>query len=225
MIFTKNILQVKKYFFYMLFTTVICSNTVAQFESKSKTKPLSAPIIPSTKLDIKAPKEVSKVEFKKPTSRNNLFPMPNEPKTASVDLIKKDNFQNPNDLILKQLNKPEAEPEPDFKGDSFLGNFRSDGKVVKIVCRDYGEIDGDKVRVYLNDQIVVAEIYLQGDYREVLINLTVGFNKIEFQALNQGSSGPNTAEFIMFNDRGTVISSNRWNLTTGSKAKIIVTKE
>jgi len=93
------------------------------------------------------------------------------------------------------------------------------------VCRDYGEIDGDKVRVYLNDLIVISEIYLEANYREVVVNLVNGFNKIEFQALNQGSSGPNTAEFIMFDDKGGVISSNRWNLTTGTKAKIIVTKE
>jgi len=197
----------------------------AQFDLKNKSKPLVAPIVSAKNSSLKIPNQPFKIKFNKPPTKSDLFPNPNELKPAVVDLVKRNDFTNPNDILLKQLNKPENESESDFKADNFLGNFRSNGKTVKIVCRDYGEIDGDKVRVYLNDLIVISEIYLEANYREVVVNLVNGFNKIEFQALNQGSSGPNTAEFIMFDDKGGVISSNRWNLTTGTKAKIIVTKE
>jgi hypothetical protein len=33
------------------------------------------------------------------------------------------------------------------------------------------------------------------------------FNKIDFEALNQGSSGPNTAEFKVYDDKGSLISA------------------
>ncbi len=225
MIETKNKFRFYSNFLLFLFTIGISFGASAQFDLKNKPKPFAVPIISAKNTNTKSSNQPLQFEFKKPPTKSDLFPSPNDPKPAVVDLIKKNNFQNPNDDILKQLNKPENESEPDFKTDNYLGNFRSNGKIVKIVCRDYGEIDGDKVRVYLNDQIVVSEIFLEGHYKEVVINLAIGFNKIEFQALNQGSSGPNTAEFVMYDDKGNIISSNRWNLTTGSKAKIIVTKE
>jgi hypothetical protein len=51
-----------------------------------------------------------------------------------------------------------------------------------------------------------------------------GFNKIDFEALNQRSSGPNTAEFQIYDDNGGLISASQWNLGTGFKATIVVTK-
>ena len=48
---------------------------------------------------------------------------------------------------------------------------------------------------------------------------------MDFVALNQGSSGPNTAAFSVFDDAGRLITSNEWNLTTGIKASIVVIKE
>ena len=57
------------------------------------------------------------------------------------------------------------------------------------------------------------------------IDISEGFNKIDFVALNQGTSGPNTAAFSVFDDSGRLITSNEWNLTTGIKASIVVIKE
>ena len=214
-----------KFIFIVFLFLGINFKVLAQFDSEKKSKLFAAPIMPSKKPAAKLPNQPFNFDFKKPPTNSTLFPDPKAPKPQIVDLVKINKFENPNDLILKQLNKPESQQEQDFKADNYFGDFRNNGKNVKIVCRDYGEIDGDLVRVYLNDKIVISEIYLDSNFKEVLINLTAGFNKIEFQALNQGSSGPNTAEFIMFDDKGIVISSNRWNLTTGAKAKIIVTKE
>ena len=56
------------------------------------------------------------------------------------------------------------------------------------------------------------------------IDLEVGINKIDFQALNQGSSGPNTAEFQILDENGNTVAGNQWNLATGVKATIILTK-
>ena len=57
------------------------------------------------------------------------------------------------------------------------------------------------------------------------IKLLEGFNKIDFVALNQGESGPNTAEVRVYDDNGNVMMSNLWNLATGSKATFIVVKQ
>jgi hypothetical protein len=55
--------------------------------------------------------------------------------------------------------------------------------------------------------------------------LVSGFNKIDFTALNQGSSGPNTAELRVYDDNNNMISSNQWNLSTGATATFIVVKQ
>ena len=50
-------------------------------------------------------------------------------------------------------------------------------------------------------------------------------NEIEIEALNQGESGPNTAQFAVQDEFGNVIMSDIWNLATGAKASLIVVKE
>jgi hypothetical protein len=66
---------------------------------------------------------------------------------------------------------------------------------------------------------------LQKNYQKFNIPLEVGINKIAFKALNQGTSGPNTAAFKVYNDAGMLLSSNEWNLATGAKATIVIAKD
>ena len=167
----------------------------------------------------------SKFDFNKlPPSAPTYSGWDNKPE-KSVDIIQKKEFVNPGEQIKEKLNQKESDDDVTFKSDRYFGDFRNNGKFVRFICRDFGEVDGDRVRVYLNDVVVEEEILLEGVYKAVRINLTNGFNKIDFQALNQGSSGPNTAEFKMFDDKGVLISSNQWNLGTGNKATLIVVKE
>jgi hypothetical protein len=73
--------------------------------------------------------------------------------------------------------------------------------------------------------VIADNIRLEAVYKKIDFSLEKGFNKIEFQALNQGSSGPNTAEFRVYDDKGELLSANEWNLTTGIKATMIIVKE
>ena len=109
--------------------------------------------------------------------------------------------------------------------DQDLGSFRTDSKSVNIICRDYQYPDGDRVTILVNDIPVVYNIVLQQNYQKFNIPLEVGINKIAFKALNQGTSGPNTAAFKVYNDAGMLLSSNEWNLATGAKATIVIAKD
>ncbi len=112
-----------------------------------------------------------------------------------------------------------------FRRNQFLGDFKTKSELVGIFYRDFGEVDGDLIRVLVNDKEVISRIYLQGNFMELDLRLEKGFNKIEFEALNQGTSCPNTAEFKLYDDKSVLISENQWNLATGFKATIIVVKE
>lgn len=109
--------------------------------------------------------------------------------------------------------------------DQNLGNFRSNSKYVSIFCRDYQHPDGDRVTIYINDIPVVYNIVLKQAYQKFKIPLVTGVNKIAFKALNQGTSGPNTAGFKVYDDTGSLISSNDWNLATGAIATLLIVKD
>lgn len=185
---------------------------------------MGIPVAPAKSLNLPLNNN-DKVDFNKFSTNSSTYSKWDTSPQKNIDLVQKKEFVNPGDLLKKKMNESEGNVDPNFKSDRFLGDFRNNGKFVRFVCRDFGEVDGDRVRVYLNDQVVEQEIFLDGVYKAVTINLVSGFNKIEFQALNQGTSGPNTAEFKMFDDQGVIISSNQWNLATGVKATLIVVKE
>ncbi|NRR93314.1 hypothetical protein HSX10_17205 [Winogradskyella undariae] len=109
--------------------------------------------------------------------------------------------------------------------DQFLGEHRVDTKFVNIVCRDYQYPDGDRVKISVNGNVVKSNLLLTGNYRRVEVTLEKGRNVVEIVALNQGESGPNTAEFIVYDDTGNQISSKEWNLLTGVKATIVFNNE
>ena len=114
---------------------------------------------------------------------------------------------------------------PEFYKDQYLGDFRSGSKFVRFLYRDHEFVDGDRVSVSINDVVIHPNVYLQGEFQGFYIDLEKGFNKIDITALNQGTSGPNTAQFIMYGDQKEVISSNIWNLATGVTATVIIVKD
>ena len=111
------------------------------------------------------------------------------------------------------------------KIDQDLGSFRTNSKSVNIICRDFQYPDGDRVTILVNDIPIIVNIELRQSYQKFNIPLEIGINKIAFKALNQGTSGPNTAAFKVFNDAGMLLSSNEWNLATGAKATIVIAKD
>lgn len=109
--------------------------------------------------------------------------------------------------------------------DQDLGSFRSDSKYVRIICRDHQYPDGDRVTIYINGIPAIYNIVLEQNYQEFKIPLVKGVNKIGIKALNQGTSGPNTAAFKVYDDAGSLISANEWNLATGAVATLLIVKE
>tara|TARA_A100001011_G_scaffold264033_1_gene272639 strand:- start:4953 stop:5528 length:576 start_codon:yes stop_codon:yes gene_type:complete len=144
----------------------------------------------------------------------------------NIQMENEEAFINPGDAYLKRLNSNKSEGSaPKFKADQYLGDFISSTENVRIVFRDHQEPDGDRVQIRFNDDIIYPNILLTQRYKKMDIKLLEGFNKIDFVALNQGESGPNTAEVRVYDDDGYVMMSNLWNLATGSKATFIVVKQ
>jgi len=174
-------------------------------------------------------------------------------KTSSIELKGNNGFKNAFDKEKEKLKRKKSESDFNNKGilttaklneerflkafkkingqyiypkiDQDLGSFRTNSKSVNIICRDFQYPDGDRVTILINDVPVIQNIVLQQNYQKFNIPLDIGINRIAFKALNQGSSGPNTAAFKVYNDAGVLISSNEWNLATGAKATLVIAKD
>ncbi len=175
--------------------------------------------------------------------QNNLDALPSNrgtvlkfPSVLDNDLISKENpikmlpdrqlLQAGHDLkIDPKVGEREKKGSNKFYGDQYLGDFKTNAKFVGIVARDHEYVDGDRVKIYVNGEVVEYNLLLSGAFKGINIDLIEGFNRLDFEALNQGSSGPNTAQVVVTDEAGKVLHNNRWNLSTGSKASLIVVKE
>ncbi|SHG45574.1 hypothetical protein SAMN05444396_1147 [Flavobacterium segetis] len=214
----------------MILAISISGYAQSEFNSKFKPIPLknNAP-----KIKKEMPPKINIPPIKKPNVFKNpeIF-NPNPSPSGSIvpannfSMTPKDEFMNPGDVYRDKWNKKEENPEGIvYRRNQNLGNFQTGSTSAKIMYRDAAYVDGDKIRVYLNDKVIQSQVNLDSNFKGFEIVLEKGFNKIDFEALNQGSSGPNTAEFKVYDDKGSLISASQWNLGTGFKATIVLVKE
>lgn len=213
-----------KHLIAFIFLIFIGQQVSAQFEPSKSSGSGSA--IPNPFSNPKNPVEINPLpDYLK--MRDTITPLAVN-KSKGIQFGPGAQWHNDNQKIQDKLNKKKsttADNGKGFRSDQYLGDFKSNSKYVTIIYRDHEYPDGDRVKVLLNNIPVMNDILLTSDYRDFNIELTKGFNKIDFQALNQGTSGPNTAEFHVINDKGELIFSNKWNLTTGVKASIVIVKD
>lgn len=206
--------------FYFLALLLTCNTAVAQGGDIPTTKPLK--IEAENKLDIKASNQGTALRM--PSVLDESLTSKN--KNTIKMLPDRDLVNAGHDLVIDpKVVEREKKGSKEHFGDQYLGDVKTGAKFIGIVCRDHEYVDGDRVKIYLNGEVVEPNILLSGSYKGINLDLTKGFNRIDFEALNQGSSGPNTAQVIITDDLGKIIHNNKWNLSTGSKASMIVVKE
>ena len=112
-----------------------------------------------------------------------------------------------------------------FSKDFYLGDLETNSDYIIIKCRDHEYVDGDKIRLMLNGSVIHPNITLSSVFYVVDVDLDDGYNNIDFIALNEGESSPNTAQLIVLDEYGKQLSNKKWLITTGYKAKLVVFKK
>ncbi|WP_346882248.1 hypothetical protein [uncultured Algibacter sp.] len=223
---------------YILNIAMLIFSVFGYAQLDNKNKSISIPAIENKKetpnvIPLKPSKPDAKTNQSFGMNRPSISPNLNAPK-KELSMFPEEKFGNPGELYSKQLNKnlenlklspEEVEKRNGSQTDQYFGDFKSNAKFVNVVYRDHGFVDGDIIQVLVNDDVIHARVFLSGGFKGFKLDLQKGFNKIDFLALNQGRSGPNTAEFRVVDDAGRLVSQNQWNLATGVKATIIVVKE
>lgn len=184
----------------------------------SAEKKLEVKSIPNKGTALNMPSILDKnpnANFKDPLKERNVKMLPERQlKQAGFDMV-----------IDPKVGEGERKNSGKFFGDMYLGDVKTSSKFIGVVCRDHEYVDGDRVKIYANDVVVEPNIMLTGSFKGINIDLDKGFNRLDFEALNQGTSGPNTAQVDVYDENGKLLYSNKWLLSTGSKASLIVVQE
>ncbi|WP_412984632.1 hypothetical protein [Pontimicrobium sp. IMCC45349] len=143
---------------------------------------------------------------------------------SGVNITKKRDVVAPTWDIKQKFSENQKDVSK-YSRDYYLGDIKTKSRYLRIMCRDHEYEDGDRVKLILNGAVIHPNIALRNSGYIIDIEINDGFNTIEFVALNEGSSSPNTAELKVYDENERIIASSQWLLTTGYKASLIVLKE
>ncbi len=127
--------------------------------------------------------------------------------------------------IDPKIREKENKKSKRYFGDVNLGSLKTVSKFVGVVCRDHEYVDGDRVRIYLNENIIEQNLTLTAGFQGLNVDLQEGVNILVFEALNQGASGPNTAQVDVYDEKGNLMYQNIWNLSTGARGTMTIVRE
>ena len=66
----------------------------------------------------------------------------------------------------------------------------------------------------INGAVIHPNISLSSSFYVVDVDLDDGYNNIDFIALNEGESSPNTAQLIVLDEYGNQLSNKKWLIST-----------
>ncbi|MBJ2175723.1 hypothetical protein JBL43_15830 [Aureibaculum sp. A20] len=133
--------------------------------------------------------------------------------------------EDEDDILTKKYFNGKDVSNVKRSSDFSLGTLHSSSNTVRIEVRDHSLVDGDRIRVFLNEKMLKSSVSLKGLYYIINIDLIKGYNRIDIEALNEGFSGPNTAEIRIFDEKGYLLSEKDWNIRMGQIATLGVVKE
>ena len=106
-----------------------------------------------------------------------------------------------------------------------MGDLETKSEYIIIKCRDHEYVDGDRIRLMINGAVIHPNISLSSVFYMFDVDLDDGYNNIDFIALNEGESSPNTAQLIVLDEFRKQLSNKKWLISTGYKAKLVVFKK
>ena len=145
-------------------------------------------------------------------------------KNNEIDITYKTDLVSPTWKIRQTFSEGSGNKSK-FSKDFYLGDLETKSKYIVIKCRDHEYVDGDRIRLLLNGAVIHPNISLTSVYYIVDVDLDEGYNNIDFIALNEGESSPNTAQLIVLDEFGNQLSNKKWLISTGYKAKLVVFKK
>ena len=145
-------------------------------------------------------------------------------KKQEIDITNKTDLVSPTWVIRQKFNEGGVNKSK-FSKDFYLGELETNSEYIIIKCRDHEYVDGDRIRLMINGAVIHPNISLSAVFYVVDVDLEEGYNNIDFIALNEGESSPNTAQLIVIDEFGKQLSNKKWLISKGYKAKLVIFKK
>ncbi len=151
-------------------------------------------------------------------AKGKIYLVKNEEKIkGNNDSARKQKTLIENNLISENAN------ENQLKSNQTLGINWSSEKI-KIDLWDAAIIDGDSISIFLDDKIVLENYEIKSVKRTIEIAVEEGIHLIKVLALNEGTSPPNTVNFILSDNQKSHIVTTKLKKSESAQVKIIKTK-
>ena len=199
----------------------------SQFELPKKGISIAPISNPEGKISLSSSIKYPSIFDKKDKLLENFSLLKKKEEPVKNVMDNKPKFLNPGDRIVEKENlklKKEGLSSVVDNSDSFLGEFVITTIKLNIECRDYGVVDGDIVRIWLNGEMVAPRIDLISGYKHYVLEVKEGPNEIQIEALNTGELFPNTGQFMFLDGNEKLVTNQQWNLNSGYKAIIKIRK-
>ncbi|MFH4969101.1 hypothetical protein V8G61_12920 [Gaetbulibacter sp. M240] len=219
----------------LILVILFVAKSFAQIENQNKSKTIPAIESKKDSSDVIVVKPI--IPEKKDNSGLNGMNVPSvlpkfEMPQKSFSMLPQEQFGNPGELFDKRFQNKSNDIKRELnlgtkgsKTDQFFGEIKTKSKKVRVRYRDYGEQDGDLIRVFINNNVLQYRVLLANAFGGFEIDLKEGQNVFDFLAINEGYLVPNTAHFQIIDEDGNVLASDMWALSQDVKATIIITKE
>lgn len=220
----QNKINMKQFLLVVMMCFAINGYSQNEFSTKFKAiSPLRTAVTPKKTIPlatdapvIKAPNLFKKPDVVLPSSSKYQI---GEAKQISMEQT--NDFANPGDRIRDKMTKDldktlirEGLREDDrllVKIDKNFGEIRTKSKYFTVHYRDFIYVDGDLIKATINNQMIGGVMELYGSYGQFVFNLAEGINTFEMEAYSKGTSGGNTCEFKIFDDKGVLVRSELWD--------------
>ncbi len=193
-------------------------------DTQKEIKPLNLTLIDTTTKNSILDFNPQKFLFGFKPITNKYFDPFNTNKKKAINFMSKPTDVDSDVLVKRSFNGKDISNNIKFTSEFNLGTLHSTSKSVRIEVRDHSLVDGDRIKVYLNEQMINSNVMLNGLYTIIYIDLKKGYNRIDIEAINEGYSGPNTAELKVYDEKGRLLSSQEWNILTGQRATLGVVR-
>lgn len=102
-------------------------------------------------------------------------------------------------------------------------NIFTKTKNVIVAIYDAGKVDDDRINLYIDGKLILSNYAIEKDRKEIPITITKEFTVIKVEALNEGTSAPNTVK-VEVND-GQRLISTRTSLKSNEKAELTLVNQ
>lgn len=102
-------------------------------------------------------------------------------------------------------------------------NIFTKTNTIEISIYDFGKVDNDRINLYVDNILILKEYAIEKEKKTIPITITGAIAKVRVEAVDEGTSPPNTVK-VEISDGGNLVTTST-SLRTGETAQLTFVKQ